>query len=120
MTAQIAAKLDESRALIEKGWDRYNYTSTGEGIRRTIKRKRLPKGTCFCSLGALARVTGEMPYGDVGPTIQAAIPFLGAAIGLAWTPDHCDISRWNGDVSGSAEVIEAFRKAAELARAEAL
>lgn len=104
----IADKLDEARALIEKGWTQRTYLSGPSGKE------------CFCSLGAIGvAVTGKaLPMfgwceGPVAPVVTA----FGLAIG-ADNPGK--VADWNDAPERiQAEVIDAFKRAAELARAGA-
>lgn len=92
MSEAIAQKLDEARALIERGWC----------------RDTLSKGGRFCAVGAILRVTGaQFP----GCTVEA--DYIRKAIGEQAIHD------WNDRQKSKKPVIEAFRKAAALARSEA-
>jgi len=95
----VAAKLDEARALIERGWTQGDFARDGEGNPARIDRY----AACFCAVGALVAVDAE----------PEATPFLRDALGV------CSISFWNDAPERThAEVVEAFRRAAELARAD--
>lgn len=96
----IAAKLDEARALIERpyGWARNDYEVNG----------------AYCTIGAIRKVTSGDPstWSEDSGCIEH---FMRRSIGRCW------LDVWNDEPERTqAEVIEAFRKAAELARAEAL
>lgn len=92
----IADKLDEARALIEKGWTQGTFSD---------------RCGSYCALGAVLEVTIR----DTGESSLTA-GVLARAIGL---PDLYSVPRWNDDPKRKKrEVVEAFRKAAELARAE--
>lgn len=100
---EIAAKLDEARALIEKGWCQHDYR----------------RGDCFCVYGAIRQVvlgTVEAFSAEVGPPIS----YIAQAINHPDEEDEVTPDVWN-DAPGrtQSEVIEAFRKAADLARASA-
>lgn len=99
--SEIAEKLDEARALIEKGWCQDSYAKRG----------------CVCSLGAINKVTSgnaNLEFRTGWTDMTAA---LAEAIGVFC---NADIPLWNDDPKRTqAEVIEAFRKAADLARSEA-
>jgi hypothetical protein len=107
----IADKLDEARALIEKGW------CQGEYARGKSGRKADPTGryaACFCAVGALGAANRQWPWGGM-----LGLSELNAAIG-SFRQGEVPILDWNDiEWRTQAEVIEAFRKAAELARAEA-
>jgi hypothetical protein len=92
MSEQIAAKLDEARALIEKGWCQGSFYQNG----------------CRCAYGAmLSTVKGERLRFDLldGMRGQMAAVIDGPIFDWNDAPERTQ-----------AEVIEAFRKAAELAR----
>ena len=95
----VATKLDEARALIERGWVQGSYENA--------------HGNCFCSLGAIEQVGGDC---------WNELPELWQPLAQAIGTNPCEgfaIATWN-DAPGrtQAEVVEAFRKAAELARTE--
>lgn len=104
---EIAAKLDEARALIEKGWTR------GEFKRRN----------CYCALGAIAKATTgqadpdaeSFPYSSA---YQRAVCMLEEAVGDPASIGRPDIAYWNDNQRSKKPVIEAFKKAAALARGE--
>lgn len=101
MSEQIAQKLEEAMALIEKGWTQHELSS--------------PSGE-VCLLGAVCAVLGKSPH-----DLDAAIPAqpLMRALKKA-TGFRGYLGDWNDAPERTqAEVIEAFKKAAELARAEA-
>jgi hypothetical protein len=103
MSAAIADKLDDARALIEKGWCQKDYAQDrcGSGIWYDD-----PQAVCYCAVGAIRAVCGEDEIADVAErTVEGVV---GAASLISWNDKHTQ-----------AEVIEAFRKAAELARGEA-
>ena len=108
--SEIADKLDEARALIEKGWLQHIFHSDEDG------------SDCYCTTGAVAQVTAGTYYADA---IHGCYPF-DASIGLlskaaGTDPSWIALSDWNDAKERTqAEVIEAFRKAAELARAGAV
>lgn len=109
----IAAKLDEARALIERGWcQKLDAMNTGGTEADPLSES----ATCFCINGALfraARNRGDRDYIDLEP-------FLECAIGLDPSAPYemSPVIDWNDAPERTqAEVIEAFRKAAELARA---
>lgn len=97
MSEQIAQKLEEAMALIEKGWCQYTYSRDG----------------CVCAMGAIATAIGGQPHMLTVRGFDEAYGFVSKAIGNQL------VGMWN-DTKGraQAEVIEAFRKAAELARQE--
>lgn len=113
MSEQIVQKLDEARALIEKGWCQGAF-STGE---------------CYCALGALAKAY-DPNFDDFScapkfPKLPAA-KYLRIAVGArkycgkSFGPRRLrSVVEWN-DIEGrtKAEVIDAFKRAAELARSE--
>jgi hypothetical protein len=105
MATDIAEKLVEARKLIERGWTRKVYARTKSGKETTLTRK---SATCFCAMGAIGRV-----FDDDDPNFYTpGMRFLAAAIGTD------PIYEWN-DAPGrtQAEVLAAFDKAIELARA---
>lgn len=101
MTDSIADKLDEARALIEKGWTRGEFKRRG----------------CYCALGALGMACVGDPRADniFDPTYTAAVRLLGVVLDR---PNDYQIASWNDRQPSRKPVIEAFRKAAELARQE--
>jgi hypothetical protein len=107
----IADKLDEARALIEEhGWTQGGYLRDG----------------CYCALGAIAAVgdpdfdeSADPPRFDENPIADAFRQYLGVG-GFTGLWENSVVA-WNDAAERTqAEVIEAFRKAAELARAEGL
>lgn len=102
MSEAIAQKLDEARALIE-----------GPGCWGQGRSKRtLPLNDRYCATGAIHHVVTGHAF-QCSPEAAAVEAALEAVVGRAPT-------QWNDDPERTqAEVIEAFRKAAELARAEA-
>lgn len=110
----IALTLLEAQALVEKGWDRYNFTSVGGGIRSVIARG-VPEGACFCAAGAIGVACGQVPYDPDATLVAAACECLGMAIGTK-NANYATIGLWNAKAN-QAEVVEAFGRAAELARA---
>jgi hypothetical protein len=98
--ATIADKLDEARALIEKGWCQGAFERRG----------------CFCLYGAISQVTLGQADADSRST-EPLEELVAKAINDG--SESWELARWN-DAYGrtQAEVIEAFRKAAELARGE--
>lgn len=97
----IADMLDEARALIEKGWCQTTY-SDGDG---------------FCPVGAINQVIhGNAENDETTAAWANAVLALEGAIGR---DAYIGLPNWNDAPERTqAEVIEAFRKAAELARAE--
>lgn len=95
--SDIAAKLDEARALIEaRGWCQGDYEHNGG----------------FCVIGAIRKVTSGAPFtwSDESGALER---FMRGTLGLCW------LDVWNDDRDRTqADVVEAFRKAAELARSE--
>ena len=105
MSAAIADKLDEARALIEKGWCQGGYT---DNLGR------------FCTLGAICQVVHGHPDADMPGTLTREFRQLCKFILNAVGKPNARVGIWNdAHERTQAEVIEAFRKAAELARAEA-
>lgn len=98
MSETIATKLDEARALIEKGWTQRDYFDAC-GV---------------CTYGALQAVFNGAPDDcTITDECEHASWLLKEVTGVS------SIVGWN-DKPGrtQAEVIEAFRKAAELARGD--
>jgi hypothetical protein len=95
----VADKLDEARALIEaRGWAQDSYCVGGQ----------------VCALGAINIVTSGSPTLEFRIGWTDMCDALEAAIGLSTS---CDIPIWNDSPKRTqAEVIEAFRKAADLVR----
>ena len=106
--ADIAAKLDEARALIEPegAWTQGKYARGKSGREAKATSK---SAVCFCAMGAVGRV-----FDDSHPNLcTPGMPHLAKAAGT-----DC-IYQWNDAPERTqAEVIEALRKAAELARQE--
>jgi hypothetical protein len=96
---EIAAKLDEARALIEKGWVRGSYEVKGCG---------------FCTYGAVQKAVTGNAEEECNPRTKPLEALLRQVTGAT------SLAHWNDAPERTqAEVIEAFRKAAELARGEA-
>lgn len=98
MSEEIAAKLDEARALIEKGWTRGSAKKDGR----------------YCLVGAMAHVTPLVINSGNRELRRGAFECLLKATGK---PSLFAMSRWNDAQPSKRPVILAFRKAAELARA---
>jgi hypothetical protein len=100
MGSDIAAKLDEARALIEKGWTQGDYADE--------------QRTCFCIYGAIQQTLyGDPEESVVGRTEEVMVDLLKRATG------SCALVAWNDAPKRTqAEVIDAFKRAAELARGE--
>lgn len=98
MSEAVAQKLDEARALIEtRGWARNDYECNGG----------------LCIIGAIRAATNGDPFtwSDESGVLER---FMRSALGLCW------LDVWNDAPERTqAEVIEALRKAAELARSAA-
>ena len=96
--SDVADKLAEARARVERAWVQRDYAC----------------GTGVCSVGAIqAVVNGDPDDCTCSYMVRQVEVFLRKAI------DRPSIIAWN-DAPGrtQAEVIEAFRKAEELARKE--
>lgn len=99
MSEAIAQKLDEARALIERGWCQGTFTLDG----------------CFCLYGAVNMVVDGVPWSELTPD-EYFVPLADVIGGEA---TEYNLASWNDAPERTqAEVIEAFRKAAELARSE--
>jgi hypothetical protein len=96
----VADKLDEARALIERGWCQGWFAKDARGNNCMEYR---PEAVCWCMGGALFKVGAP-----------DAVDLLRRVIGGDWD----GIADFN-DAPGrtQAEVIDAFKRAAELARA---
>ena len=104
MSASVADKLAEARKLIERGWTQRRYAVDEDG--KSVEECS-SKAVAFCATGALNRAFG----GDEG--WWEARDLLSETVGqyiTCWNDSH---------IRTQAEVIEAFRKAEELAREEA-
>jgi len=108
----IAAKLDEARALIDKGWVQ-GLGAVDENGRCTFYHK----ASAFCAFGAVMRVytvDGETEYW----TAYEVADFLDL---VAQAKGYPTIVSFNDAPERTqAEVVEVFREAAELARAGAV
>lgn len=106
--AEIADKLDEARALIEKGWTQAAY-ARGKSGRSAVPSSRA--AVCFCAVGALAAASRKKyPNSAIEGIRELSLSVGGDGYETA-------ILEWNDAPERTqAEVIEAFRKAAELAR----
>lgn len=107
--SDIAAKLDEARALIEKGWTQHVYV------------ERQGRQACYCLLGAVSKAAVGAPDYEKGllrshKKLERAVSPVLRALGCA---DAFSAAVWN-DARGrtQAEVVEVLGRAAELARAE--
>jgi hypothetical protein len=103
--SDVANKLDEARALIERGWTQGDYVVSG----------------CFCASGAIGKITvGRYDEGD-GDEDEQDLEFRNTISALGKAVDcefSYEIARWNDAPERTqAEVIDAFKRAAELARA---
>jgi len=93
----VATKLDEARALIERGWTQHQY-ARGKGRRRA--RPNGKAATCFCALGALHKAYGIDDY-DSSPAAAVLRQVVGP------------IPQWNDDPERTqTDVVEAFERAA--------
>ncbi|MDB5584350.1 MAG: hypothetical protein JWR80_9526 [Bradyrhizobium sp.] len=102
----IARKLDEARALIERGWCQKAFARAGDGSKVKVCHG---DAVSFCSMGALDRV---------GAWASGPINALEAAVGVTVVADVMD---WNDAPERTqAEVLDAFKRAAELARSSSL
>lgn len=98
LNLDIAAKLDEARALIEKGWTRGTLCRRGR----------------VCAAGAIYAAFNGSPIDTRrSPSVIRSFELLSDASGWHYT------GVWNDEQKSKAPVIEAFKRAAELARAEA-
>lgn len=97
--ASVADKLDEARALIEKGWTRGAVARDARGREVDVDD---PRACRFCALGAVF---------VVGFSSARGTP-LSKVIGTPW------VAAWNDAQKSKRPVIEAFKRAAELARQE--
>ena len=94
----VADKLDEARALIEKGWAQGSYALDEHGFQVDYKD---PAAVCFFASAALWATGCDLDTRDLFKRV------IGETI----------IPLWNdAEDRTQAEVIEAFRKAADLAR----
>jgi hypothetical protein len=105
-----AEKLDEARVLIERGWTQGEYARGEKGSSVDYLKD---KATCFCAAGAIGAVNKHWPTSSL-----PGMRYLSLAVG--GDGDEADVLNWNDAPERTqAEVVEAFRKAAELARGEA-
>jgi hypothetical protein len=98
----IAAKLDEARALIEKGWCQKDYARDAGGAGEWPTDAAC---ACYCSAGAIMAIANENL--ELEDALEDAFRKATGGSIITWN-DHPNRTQ--------AEVIEAFRKAAELAR----
>ena len=89
----VADKLDEARALIEKGWARDAYRKDGR----------------YCAIGAIRAAVNGDPF-EWSEEAYAAERLFAKAVGT------CATLAWNDRQKSKYPVIAAFKKAAELAR----
>ena len=102
---EVADTLDRARALIEKGWTQ-GVMARGKSGRAVSVRGN--SAVCFCASGAIDRVATWDGYSVVAVALRAAIGGL-------------NIPCWNDAPERTqAEVVQAFKEAAALARAGAL
>lgn len=101
MSEAIATKLDEARALIERGWCQQDYAFDGR----------------LCSIGAINLVVSGDPFLTERDYANSDVRALASMVERANNIPPGELTDWN-DASRrrKREVIEAFRKAAELAR----
>jgi len=91
----IAAKLDEARALVERGWTQDNFAQDASG---QLVVSNSPEAVCFCAAGAVGRV--QAPWWE-------SLAALEKAVGTN------NIVVWNDAPERTqAEVVEAFKRAA--------
>ncbi len=101
MANEVADTLDKARALIEKGWIQGAYAFEG----------------CYCALGAIEAAAQAFTWRDV-PLVLAPLEL---AVGRKAGIGNNEIAGWNDDPERTqAEVVQAFKEAAALARAGAL
>lgn len=109
--SEVADKLDEARRLIELGWLQHIYAKDADG--RCVDPDD-ERAASFCVIGALSRVHGKKYHlfrEFAGVDHLMRVTRCGIPEGLSVWNDRAERTQ--------AEVVEAFRKAAELARAEA-
>jgi hypothetical protein len=93
----VADKLDEARALIERGWCRGEYE----------------KRNGVCAYGAVQQVVNGDPSDcAVSPLSRAMLKYV-----LEAADTHALLA-WNDRQKTKKPVIDAFKRAAELARAD--
>ncbi len=101
MANDVAETLDKARALIEKGWIQQSYSFNGR----------------YCTLGAIEAAANVDCWREV-PEVLAP---LEAVIGRPAGVGKGHIAGWNDNPKRTqAEVVQAFKEAAALARAGAL
>ena len=96
----IADKLDEARALIEKGWCKSAYARTADNRPCSAKSDYAVR---WCAVGAIARID------DYGGLYGCVAKVVGIDNLSGWNDAH---------ERTQAEVIDAFKRAAELARSQ--
>lgn len=104
MSAEIADKLAEARKLIESGWTQGAFArdKSGQHLDEFTSREAV----YFCAWGAIKRACLSGKY-------HHTIVFFDQALGIS------NIAEWNDTPRRTqAEVIEAFKRAEELARAD--
>ncbi len=110
MASDVADTLDKARALIEKGWTQDAEARNADGLDVADLDPSCDdvEPVCWCAGGAMFTVKGDLSYTTVAAVFNAA------------TGAEC-VAEWN-DAEGrtQAEVIQAFKEAAALARAGAL
>jgi hypothetical protein len=108
---QVADKLREARALIERGWVQKDYARSKSG--KVVDPANSRSATCWCAAGAIGRVNGRWPNSGLLGMEQ-----LSRAIG--GDGHEADILTWNDAPERTqAEVLAAFDRAIELAEASA-
>ena len=99
----VADKLDEARALIEGGWSQCRYAINAAGESVDVASD---EAVAFCATGALNRIFTEQDGGW-----RTASDLLSEVVGEY-------ITVWNDHYTRTKpEVVAAFKRAAELARA---
>jgi hypothetical protein len=114
--ADVADKLREARALIEKGWTQDYFAKDAKG-RPDYYDPSSPL-VCYCSLGAISTAVRGYPDADANVCeVREYENFLAKAIGKS---GPVGIAEWNDDPDRTqAEVLAAFDKAIELAEQSA-
>jgi hypothetical protein len=109
--SEIADKLREARALIERGWTQGEYARRKDGAPASILSREL---FCYCAAGAVAAGAGYKYPSSIVPGMRE----LSLAVG--GDGDESDILNWNDAPERTqAEVLAAFDKAIELAEQSA-
>jgi hypothetical protein len=118
--SEIADKLREARALIERGWTKGEFALDANGDEAD---GITAQPVCFCALGAISQAAIGYPNPDaddlpvINEPFDEVATFFAGSLGFRFSHE---VARWNDALGRTqAEVLAAFDKAIELAEQSA-